>query len=125
MRWEGNVPDEALKQARHGPLAVLLLLCGLVFGSAFGPGAGIGEGPGSRLSESRPAKGFVALRTAARDLAAEDEDERSDGPVLPPEPAVVTQTVAVRPGLPFAAAVTADRSRLPFPAYRARAPPAA
>lgn len=118
------MPDEARMQARQGPLAVLLLLCGLVFGSAFGPGAGISEGPSSRLAQSGPAKGFVALRTATRDLAAEDDDARANTPVLPSDAAIVT-AVWVRPGLPFAAAAGADRPRLPSHDYRARAPPAA
>lgn len=119
------MPDEALKQAKHGPLTVLLLLCGLVFGSAFAPGAGIDpEGPRSRLSQSRPAKGFVALRTPARDLAAEADDERADGPGLPSGATIVT-AASVRPGLPFAAAAAADRPRLQSHDYRARAPPAA
>jgi hypothetical protein len=118
------VPNEAQKQGRHGPLAVLLLLCGLIFGAAAVPAAAIdAEGPSSRPAQSRSAKGLVVLRTA-RDLTLEEEGA-DDAPVLPSDPDIVTRTVGERPGHSYAAAEPGDRSRRPFSSYRARAPPAA
>ena len=115
--------EEALKQARRGPLAVLLLLCGLILGSA-GPVTGFAaEGRDSRLAQSRPAKALAALRTTARDAAAEDDDPFGDVPMLPLDAAVVTAT-----GNPSGLRSPADGPfgpSHPFSSYRARAPPAA
>jgi hypothetical protein len=119
------VPDEAQKQARHGPLAVLLLLCGLILGSAAAPAAAIdGEGPSSRPAQSRSAKGLVLLRTAARDLMLEEEGA-GDAPLLPSDGRIVTRALALRPGLPYSAFIHGPPSRRPSASYRARAPPAA
>lgn len=119
------MPDEALKQARHGPLAVLLLLCGLILGSAAAPAAAFdGEGPSSRPAHSRSAKGLVVLRTAARDLALEEEGA-DDPPILPSDARIVTLSLAVRPGLSYTAWDRTPPSRRRIASYRARAPPAA
>jgi hypothetical protein len=119
------VPDEALKQARHGPLAVLLLLCGLILGAAAGPAAAVdAEGPSSRPAQSRPAKGLVVLRTAARDLALEEEGA-DDPPLLHSDARIVTRTLAVRQGQPYAPSDRGAPSGRPYSPYRARAPPAA
>lgn len=116
--------EEALKQAKRGPLAVLLLLCGLLLGSA-GPATGVAaEAPDSRLAQSRPGKALVALRTTARDADAEDDDHFGDLPMLPLDAAAVTEVIGSRPALRSAAASPFGPSH-PFSSYRARAPPAA
>lgn len=119
------MPDEAQKQARHGPLAALLLLCGLILGAAAAPAAAIDtEGPSSRPAHSRSAKGFAVLRTAARDLLLEEEGA-GDAPVLPPDARIVTEGLAARQGQPYAASDHSPPSRRRVASYRARAPPAA
>ncbi|HYG29792.1 MAG TPA: hypothetical protein VD887_06205 [Allosphingosinicella sp.] len=116
------MPEEALKQARQGPLAVLLLLCGLILGSA-GPATGVAaEGPDSRLAQSRPAKALVALRTPAREAVAEDDDRFDDVPAL--DAAVVSEATGRPAPLRSAAAASFGPSHS-FSSYRARAPPAA
>lgn len=118
------MPEEALKQARRGPLAVLLLLCGLILGSA-GPATGVAaEGPDSRLAQSRPAKALVALRTPAREAFAEDDDRFDDVPTLPLDAAVVSEATGRRAPLRSAAAPSFGPSHFSS-SYRARAPPAA
>ena len=117
--------ERAKVEARQGPLAVFLVLLGLVFASATGAAvADAAEGSGSRLSQSRPATASVVARSGQRELAAEDEDDRFDSLVLPPAPRIVT-ALAPRPVALPAPSQANRRLQRPARAYRARAPPAA
>lgn len=118
------MPERARKEKGKGPLTVLLLLAGLLFGSAGAAAERIGaEGPLSRIGQSRDAKATATLRTVQRSAAA--EDDRDDSSALPPRTLSVTEKLGSRRTAVGEAAQTVAAPRAhPF-SYRARAPPAA
>jgi uncharacterized membrane protein YdfJ with MMPL/SSD domain len=120
------VAREAHQLVRQGPLAVLLVLFGLFLSSTTGAAARAeADSPFSRLAQSRVSKSIGTLRTAPRDLAAEDDDPSETPLALPPGAQEVRSVFAVRPAsTPSLHQPSAATGRVPA-GYRARAPPAA
>lgn len=118
------MPDEAQKQTRRGPLAVLLLFVGIVLGSAGGAGLSFEtDGSSSQLRHTRAAKGSLAIRAASQ--AAAEEDDAGDPLALAASARIVSDTAVVHPSAPAAASGAALPERPVLLGYRARAPPAA
>ena len=127
--WNGTagrepVSDEAQKQVRRGPIAVLLLFVGLLLGSTGGVGFSLeSDGSSSQLRQARPAKSALAVRIAPREITAEEDS--GDPLVLPPPTGIVPDTAAAHPAAPAGISEAAAPRRPILLGYRARAPPAA
>ena len=110
---------------RRGPIAVLLLLVGLVLGSAGGTGAARAQGPVSEAGQTRASKAAVAPRTPPRDLATPGEDDGGDPFLLFPRAPIVEDRAEMHPAPPAPPTAGAPARRPNLSGYRARAPPAA
>jgi hypothetical protein len=118
--------SRAQERARRGPVAALLILLGLLFGSGSGLAAGFDSGQGAQLGSQRHGAPAILLRSAHRDATPDDDKGPEPGASPVPRPSgVVTTLVAARPGSPFQAAADLRLPRAAAAAYRARAPPAA
>ncbi len=119
------MPNPAQDRIRRGPFAALLILLGLVLGSANAAASYDLRGPASRLGSSRQGTAPALLPAGTRGSVADEASGAGTGPsLLPSTPGIVTERLSARPRAetPWRAESAVPGS--PTAAYRARAPPA-
>lgn len=120
------MPMPAQDRIIRGPFAALLILLGLLLGSANAAAAG-GDlrGPGARPGSSRYGAAAALLPSGTRNALDDEAPGEGTGPALPPSaPGIVTQALWARPAAEAPSAQASARPRPAGGSYRARAPPA-
>ena len=104
---------------KPGAVAVLALLVSFLL--AVPPAAQANPAGRAQLGSAEQVKHAAPLRTSIR---SQSDDRDGDSVLLPPAPAIVTESVCARPATPFCSTGWSSGPRPSLTAYRARAPPA-
>ncbi len=104
---------------KPGAVTVLALLVSFLFAAT--PVAQANPTGRAQLGSTELAKHAAPLRTSIR---SHSDDRDGDSVLLPPAPAIVTQSICTRPATPLCSTGWSSGPRPSLTAYRARAPPA-
>jgi len=113
------VIDGRVDKRKPGAVTVLALLVSFLFAAT--PAAQANPTGRAQLGSAEHVKHAAPLRTSIR---SHGDDRDLDNVVLPPAPAIVTESLCARPAAPLCSTGWSSGPRPSLNAYRARAPPA-